>query len=233
MAQKKNTFTKYLGGLAVAVLLPLSFYFITKALSKDKIKLPDYYVVEGKDANGDTAYHKVGDIALTNQLGEQITTNGTLAGKSMVISLFYTGCDDTCRKVIGNVTMLQKAFRRNPRMENQLDTIVQFISISTDPVHDTVPALRAYADGFHANHDHWWFLRGDATAINNFVANELHMPSAKGQDGFLHSNTYVLVDKNRYVRGYYNGLDTGDVRRCADDIVLLSLEKENRKKHRK
>jgi protein SCO1/2 len=233
MAQKKNTFTKYLGGLAVAVLLPLSFYFITKALSKDKIKLPDYYVVEGKDANGDTTYHKVGDIALTNQLGEQITTNGTLAGKSMVISLFYTNCDDTCRKVIGNVTMLQKAFRRNPRMENQLDTIVQFVSISTDPVHDTVPALRAYADGFHANHDHWWFLRGDATVINNFVANELHMPATKGQNGFLHSNTYVLVDKNRYVRGYYNGLDTGDVRRCADDIVLLSLEKENRKKHRK
>jgi protein SCO1/2 len=52
-----------------------------------------------------------------------------------------------------------------------------------------------------------------------------------GADDFIHSQKLVLLDFDRNIRGYYDGLDPADVKRCADDIVLLTLEKKRKKKH--
>jgi len=215
-------------GLAVAFLLPLSFYVITKLLSKDKIFLPRYYNVERVDTklidgvqHADTVYHKVGDVMLTNQLGDLISVNKDLKDKVLLIDLFFTQCGTVCPKLTSNMTMLQKAFRKN-------DTAVHLISISVDPVRDSVSVLKAYADRYGANHDHWWFLTGNRQDIYEYTRNQLKLlakPADGGVEELDHSQTLVLVDKNRYVRGYYNGLDTAELRRCADDIVLLSLEK--------
>ncbi len=122
------------------------------------------------------------------------------------------------------MTMLQKAFRKN-------DTTVQLISITIDPENDSVAALKAYAERFKANPDHWWFLTGDRSMIYNYVYKELKLmikPSDAGAEELDHTPTIVLIDKDRYVRGYYNGLDTIALKYCADDIGLLSMEK-NRK----
>jgi protein SCO1/2 len=147
----------------------------------------------------------------------------------LVIDFFFINCPSVCQKLTGNMTMLQRAFRKNPRMETSLESDVQFLSITVDPAHDTFPAMRAYADRFYANHDHWWFLTGDKQIIYNFARNELKVavgPGDGGADDFIHTEKLTLIDRERHIRGYYDGLDTADVRRCADDIVLLTLEKE-------
>ncbi len=227
-------------GLAVAFLLPLSFYMIAKVLSKDKIYLPGYYGVERVDSatvDGkvmlDTVYHKVSDLKLVNQLGQDVTLNGTLENRILVVGFFFTNCSAVCPKLAGNITMLQRAFRRNPKMENALDNTVHFLLISVDPANDTVNALRAYADRFGANHDHWWFLTGDKPSIYNYARNELKLsvgPGDGGADDLIHSQKLVLLDARRHIRGYYDGLDTVAIKHCADDIVLLTMEKEKRKK---
>ena len=125
-----------------------------------------------------------------------------------------------------NMTMLQRAFRKN-------DTTVHLLSISVDPANDSVQALRSYADNIGVNHDHWWFLTGDRQAIYDYARNHLKLlakPADGGIEELNHSQTLVLLDKDRYVRGYYDGLDTASLKHCADDIILLSLEKK-RKKH--
>ncbi|MES2704118.1 MAG: SCO family protein [Bacteroidota bacterium] len=236
MSQRSNK--RFLGGLAVAFLLPLSFYFIARFLSKDKIHLPGRYGVERVDsaAGGrDTVYHKIGDITLTNQLGEQVSLNGTLAGKIVVISFFFADCPVICPKLNKNVALLQKAFRKNPKTANNLDNTVHFLSITINPEKDTFQALRLYADRFGANHDHWWFLTGDRKTIYDFARNELHVGAGPGDGGaedFDHSQQLVLLDKDRIIRGYYNGLDSLELRKCADDMVLLTMEKEHKRKKR-
>lgn len=238
MSNKRSS-KGFILGLTVALLLPLSFYMIVHLMAKDRIYLPKYYVPESvgtKTVNGkqvpDTNYHKVGELTLVNQLGETVSLNKDLPGKVMVVNFFYISCPTICPKLTGNIGLLQKAFKKNPKMESSFDTVVQFVSISVNPTADSVHALRAYGDAHGVNHDKWWFLTGDKKAIYNYARNELHLAVPGGDGGaedFIHSQKLVLIDQQRYIRGYYDGLDTAEVKRCADDIVLLTLEKKKKK----
>ncbi len=238
MTEKKSNKKIFLA-LVVAVLLPLFFYLVTNELSKGKVKMPHYYLIDKIDSQvvsgkmkRDTTFHKVGDIVLTNQLGEQVSLNKSLMGKSVVLDFFFTTCPTICPRLSKNMLQLQTSFRRDPKKEASLDTIVQFISITVNPGYDSFQVLRAYADRFRANPDHWWFLTGDKKTIYNFIRNELGIstgPGDGGADDFIHTDRFVLLDKDRFIRGYYDGLNDTDVRKCADDIVLLTLERKHKK----
>lgn len=235
MTDNKNKKLRLLGGLAVAFLLPLSFYIIAKLLAKDKIDMPGYYVaasVDTLDDDGeeiyDTTFKQVADISLVNQLGDTVSINKNLEGKIVVVNFFFTDCATICPRLTGNITMLQKAFKKN-------DTTVHLVSISVDPKRDSVPVLRDYADRFGVNHDHWWFMTGNREQVYSYARNELRVVMNEGGQGiedFVHSQKLVLLDKERHIRGYYDGLDTAELKLCADDIVLLSLEKKRKKKRR-
>jgi len=238
--RKSNFYIKISGAFAVAVLLPLFFYFIVKHLSEGKLKMPRYYIVEHTDSsveNGktkyDTIYHRIADVTLTNQLGQRVSLDSTLKGKILVIDFFFVNCPAACPKLTSNMVLLQKAFTKDPKREYSLEKMVQFISITVNPASDSVPVLRRYADHYGADHDRWWFLTGDKRSIFNFAQNELHMVSGIGDGGaddFMHTQSIVLVDTDRHIRGYYNGLDSTAVKHCADDIVLLTMEKEKKTK---
>lgn len=219
--------------MAVAFLLPLSFYLVVKLMSKDNIDLPDYFVVDRVDTvveKGktyyDSVYHRVADIELTNQFGETVSINKGMGDKIVVINFFFTTCPTVCPKLTQHVKMIQRAFKKN-------DTTVHLISITVDPEKDSFPAIRAYADKNGVNHDHWWFLTGDREKIYNYAYNELHVvmgEGGQGVDDFIHTQKLVLLDKERHIRGYYDGLDTAELRRCADDIILLTMEKKHKRR---
>ena len=239
MSQNKGN-KKYLIGIAVAFGLPLFCYLLVSRLSKNAVHFPKYYIVDSVakhitngTAEYDTVYHIVNDLRLTNQLGELISTDSNLKGKILVIDFFFISCPTICPRLTANMAMLQNSFRKLRRKENNLDTVVHFVSITVNPSSDSFQRMRTYADRHGANPDHWWFLTGDKKTIYNFARNELFVTVAPGDGGpedFIHTEKMVLVDKNRHIRGYYNGLDTLDVRKCADDIVLLTLEKERKRK---
>lgn len=130
-----------------------------------------------------------------------------------------------------NMKLLNKAFVKN-------DTSMKFLSISVDPQNDSVPRLRQYANQLHVNHDKWLFLTGNKQSIYDYARNELKLklvPGDGGADDFIHPDQFVLIDKYRNIRGYYNGLDSDHVRLCAEDISYLMLEKnkyhEKNKRH--
>lgn len=231
----KRSNGKFFLGITVAVLLPLSFYLVTDRISRGKVKMPGHYAIDRVDSqtgHRDTIYHQLADLTLTNQLGEQVSLNTTLKGKILVIDFFFTTCATTCPQLARSMKLLQTSFKKDPKKEASLDTIVQFISITIDPAHDSFPALRAYADRYGANHDHWWFLTGDKKSIYNFARNEVRLgigPGDGGAEDFIHSSQFILVDKDRYIRGYYEGLSDTSIRKCADDIVLLTMERKHGK----
>lgn len=223
-----NSRKKFFKGLAVAAVAltlgtPLLFWGITRLLSKDKIELPHYYHAQSAQGT-DTVFHQVAEFSFINQLNTQISINKDLEGKMVVIGFFSLKNKETADRLTGNMTLLQRAFRRTAMKDN--DTLVQFITITTDPVNDSFPALRNQAEHFAVNHDHWWMLTGDAHAIGKYAKDELGLPFEQGhpKEGQL-----VLLDKERFIRGYFNGLDSGEVRRCANDIGWLVLEKKHKK----
>lgn len=235
--KRKN---KFLIGIAVAVLLPLSFYLIAKALKKDQIMMPRYYIpekinsttVDGKKVY-DTIFHRVQDVTLTNQVGEQISLNTDLAGKILVVDFIFTNCPSLCPRLTENMKLLQRAFRKDPKKETDMNNQVHLISITVDPERDSFQQLRKYADRFGVNHDHWYFLTGNRDVIYNFARKDLGLsvqPGEGGADDFIHTQKIVVIDADRYIRGYYDGLDSLAVSKCAYDISLLSMEKKKNKR---
>ena len=225
---------KFFLALTVALLLPFSFYIIAKVMKKDQLAMPGYYNPEKIDTtvhNGklsfDTTFHVVRDLVLQNQSGDIVSLNEDLKGKMILVEVFFTNCGTICPQLTNNISyFLHRAFKKN-------DTTVHFVSISIDPEHDSVSVLKSYSEKYKANPDHWWFLTGDRKLIYNYLHHELKLmvkPSDNGAEELDHTPTLVLIDKNRFIRGYYNGLDTVALKQCADDIGLISMQKKHKKK---
>lgn len=228
---KSNRSKKYIIGFAVAFLLPLSFYLIAIVKGKDKLALPKHYrlialdtVIRDGHRFQDSIYYQVPDITLTNQLGKVVQLNKDLKNKVLVIQFLFTNCSSVCPAITKNMGVLQKAFKKN-------DTLVQLISITVDPARDSVAAMRAYAERFHVNHDRWWMLTGEKQAIYNYAKDALQMQIGNGDGGvedLVHSDKLVVLDEQRVIRGYYNANDPFDLKRCADDVVLIGMEKKRK-----
>lgn len=237
MADKRNNY-RFIIGLAVALLLPLSFYMVAKLMGKDQIHMPRYYVADRVDSTRkggrevyDTVFHHTADLQAVNQFGDRISLNQDLKDRILVVNFFFTTCPGICPRLTRNIHLLQKAYNRTAMKRN--DTIVHFVSITVNPERDSVPALRAYAARYDADFNRWWFLTGDKKALYNYARNELHLATPQGDGGaddFIHSEQLVLLDRDRNIRGYYNGLDTAELQRCANDIGLLYLEKKKGRK---
>ena len=110
------------------------------------------------------------------------------------------------------------------------DSIVQFISISIDPEHDSVPELRKFADRYNVNHDSWWFVSGNKKDVYDFALNELKASVADSSvdTAFIHTPNFFLLDSNYVVRGWYDGFDTVKQEKLVRDIPLLMLERDKK-----
>ena len=132
-----------------------------------------------------------------------------------------------------NMHKLQASFK-NPSGKNVADSmIVQFLSFSVDPERDSVAALKAYADKYRIDHNSWWMLTGNKKTIYDFGINELKLGLVDGEGvdtSFIHTDRFVLLDKNHVLRGYYNGLDTTSLAKLAEDVGKLMLEKDKHEK---
>jgi len=107
------------------------------------------------------------------------------------------------------------------------------MSFTVDPENDSVSVLKKYADRFGVIHDNWWFLTGNKKDIYQFAFEELKVDQFSEEPvspDFVHTSRFVLIDKAYKVRGYYNGLDSADMKKLARDIGLLMLEKDGQKK---
>ncbi|HEX8462127.1 MAG TPA: SCO family protein [Segetibacter sp.] len=209
-------------------------------MSEDAVVMPRRFLmdsvisntVDGKTST-DTVWHKTGNITLTNQLGDTVSLYD-IKNKIIVIDFFFTRCPSICPDMTKNMSRMQQSFSHYTQGRKVIDsTIVQFVSLTVDPDRDSVGALRKYADKFHVNHDNWWMLTGNKKTIYDFALNEIKLAIVDGEgvdSSFIHSQRFILLDKDFTVRGYYNGLDTTSLSTLAKDIGLLMLEKDRKKR---
>ncbi|MES2848796.1 MAG: SCO family protein [Bacteroidota bacterium] len=218
-------------GLLLATVLPICGYVLVKYYSEQSVHMPLRYFYDGVDTikdggkiRTDTAWHKVKNISFTNQLGKTVSLD-SLKGKIIVVDFFFTRCPNICPGLALRMKKLQQSFT------NSNDSIVQFISISVDPENDSVPQLRKFADRFTSNHDNWWFVTGDKKEIYDFGLHELKASVADSDVDsiFIHTPYFFLLDKNRIVRGWYDGFDSTKQAKLVRDIPLLMLEKDKKR----
>ena len=207
-------------------------------MSEGKLFLPEYYVVDDvvtkEDGTKDTVYHQVAEASFTNQFGEEVSLNKDLKGKILVVDFMFTTCPTICPQLTSNMEAIQYSFRKDPSRKSRLDTAIHFISITVDPERDSFPVMRKYADDRKLNHKNWWFLTGSREDIYNYARKELRVTVGEGEEGiddFLHTQKIVVLDTMRYIRGYYDGLDTAEIIRCTEDIVILTKQKYRKKEN--
>lgn len=167
--------------------------------------------------------HRIGNFSLTNQDGENITLDD-VKGKIHVAEYFFTHCQSICP--VMNEQM-QRVHRKFKSIED-----VKILSFTVDPKNDTVQRMKWYANKHKATGSNWHFLTGDKDALyrlartSYFVLKpaEARNLGDAGSD-FIHTNNFVLVDRELRIRGYYDGTKQAEVTKLMHDIELL-LEEE-------
>lgn len=172
----------------------------------------------------DTVFHKIADFSLTNQLGQQVSLKD-MEGKVLLVDFFFTSCPSICPTLTANLRKIQDAYVKN-------DTLLQILSFTVDPTRDTVDRLREYGYKYKINPDNWWMLTGEKKTIYDLARHQFFVSVTEGNGGpddFIHTEKLVLIDKNRHIRGYYDGLDSNAIKQVANDIATLHLEKDRSK----
>lgn len=225
--------------ILVALLLPLGAYFIVKRQSEKAVVMPRHYhadtvrtvVKKGKRVT-DTVWHRIKEFSLVNQEGRTITWD-SLRGKIVIADLFFTRCPTICPPMTRNMKRLAESIHNGKRVGDRTNRLVHFISFSIDPERDSVARLKYWADRFQIDPEQWWLLTGDKKAIYDLAIQEMKVGAEDGtgyDTAFIHSDKFVLIDSNRHVRGYYDGLDSVSLARLSNDLVLLTMEKDPNRK---
>lgn len=220
-----NFFKKSVPTLIVmGVLSIVIIYGIYSVLVPDK-KLPVYNPSDVNPRLVDESLlhirrnHKVLDFTLIDQNGDTITEK-TYKDKIYVTDFFFTRCMTICPIMTTNMEQLQKEFLN--------DDEVMFLSHSVTPVIDSVSVLRAYADKKGVIDAKWHITTGDKKHIYELARKSYFAVLDEGDGGlqdFIHTENFVLVDKKRQIRGYYDGTDIKDMERLIADIKLLKQTK--------
>lgn len=165
--------------------------------------------------------HKVGAFSFLDQQGDTVTQKN-LNGKVSVIEYFYTTCTAICPKMNKNMDGIYETFKDNPGF--------QILSNTVDPATDSVPVLAKYAEQWDANPKVWKFLTGPkkelfSLATEGYLLNAADSIGVNGE--YVHTQWFALVDQNRQVRGFYDGLKQSDLQKLKTDVrKLLKKGKE-------
>ncbi|MBL4746260.1 MAG: SCO family protein [Flavobacteriaceae bacterium] len=164
----------------------------------------------------------------TNQEGK-VMSSDYYKGKVYVVEFFFTTCTTICPKM--NVNMV--------KIQNEFYSAIDFgiASFSINPKHDTPEVLKSYAKEKGATSRRWHFFTGDQAEIYKLATEGFTLyvgENKKEIDGFEHSGSFALIDKNGFIRsrkddfgnsiGFYDGLSEEGIKMIIEDITILLKE---------
>ena len=204
---------------SILFLSLLAFSCAEQPVKTNKLLLP---IIGEKKLAGvegtDTIYHAIQPFSFINQFNDTVTEK-VIENKIYVADFFFATCQSICPKMSSQLVHVQNAFKN--------DKDVMILSHTVNPLHDTVEVLNGYAQGYGAIKNKWHFLTGNKKALYD-LARYSYLVNALEEDGsdegFLHSELFILVDKQKRIRGFYDGTDSVAVVKLISDITLLKQE---------
>lgn len=166
---------------------------------------------------GDVSIYKTPSFQLLNQSNELVSSS-SLKNKVKVVDFFFTNCPTICPKMTTHLQLVQDKFKDDDR--------VHIISYSIDGVNDTPAKLAKYAQAYQIKKEKWSLLTGNIDTVLE-LSKDYKVRAFQVSDevtDLIHDGTFILVDTQSRVRGYYNGLSLNDTYKLIKDIEILVKE---------
>jgi len=201
----------------LSVIIISVFYNLLKVEKKLPIYQPASVNAELVDSTiqYQKKYHKIADFSLINQNGETITQD-YYKDKIYVADFFFTTCQTICPVMTKDMPEVQKAFIT--------DNDVKMLSHTVTPEIDTVAQLKRYAQEKGVNASKWNLVTGDKKQIYELARKSYLAVKDDGYGGpfdMIHTENFMLIDKERQIRGFYDGTDPKEIERLIEDIKTL------------
>ena len=202
-------------GCLSAIIL-VAFYFALRKKDLLPIHQPKDFNVELVDPSIQHVrkYHKIKDFKLINQNGDTITQND-YENKIYVADFFFTTCQSICPVMTKNMALIQK--------EILDDDDIMLLSHSVTPEIDSVAQLKRYAIEKGVIDNKWNLVTGDRKQIYDLARKSYLAVKSDGTEGYgmIHTENFVLIDKEKRVRGTYDGTKDEEIEKLLEDIQIL------------
>jgi protein SCO1/2 len=221
-----NKFFK--AGILVAILvIPVFVFLYLKYYSKNYYRLTVFYAQDSVLLDKSykiTKAHQIPSFSFLNQ-DSLLISSDTFGNKIMVVDFFFTRCQTICPKMTNNLALVKDELN---------DADIQFVSFTVDPNYDKPWVLKKHISSKSVDLNGWMFLTGVKDSIYNLAQKGFFLSAMEDPEhpvDFIHSDKVVLVDRNKWIRGYYNGTDKKDMDRLIAEIkVLKQIEKDEQQK---
>ena len=210
-------------GIAFAILSLIIILIFYNILNVEK-PLPIYQPAQVNSELVDSTlldkrkYHIIADFSLTNQNGEIVTQNN-YTNKIYVADFFFTTCQTICPIMTDHMFQIQN--------EILTDDEVMLLSHTVTPEIDSVEQLKRYAIEKGVVDRKWNLVTGDKKQIYD-LARKSYLAVKTIGDGdqydMIHTENFMLIDKSRQIRGFYDGTKAEDIERLLNDIKILKKE---------
>ena len=160
-------------------------------------------------------YHTIADFALTNQNGKLVTQKD-YENKIYIADFFFTTCPTICPIMTKNMAGIQDKILN--------DEDVMLLSHSVTPDIDSVPQLKKYALEKGVKDSKWNLVTGDKQQIYELARKSYMAVKTDGDGGpydMIHTENFILVDKERRIRGFYDGTDSEEMKKLLSDLEIL------------
>jgi protein SCO1/2 len=216
---KKSTSTLIFLAIFSGIAIPV-FYHLLKVENRLKIYNPSDVNPRLVDESilHVQKNHTIADFKLINQNGNTVT-NKDYKGKIYIADFFFTRCQNICVAMAYNMSELQEFYKN--------DTEIMFLSHSVTPLIDSVAVLKEYAIKKGVVDKKWNVTTGVKKHIYELARKSYFAVLDEGngdENDFIHTEQFILVDKNRRIRGYYDGTNDKEMVKLKEDIVSLKEE---------
>lgn len=168
-------------------------------------------------------HHRISDFELINQDGNAVSQKN-FEGKIYVADFFFTTCSSICPRMSSQLHRVSEKFSDEPD--------VMILSHTVMPEVDSVYVLAEYAKHYHADSEKWMFVTGEKKKIyelarkSYLAVKDINLASDQNGDehDFIHTENFILVDKNKRIRGFYDGTSMDDVNRLIEEMEILLRE---------
>lgn len=206
---------KLIGAAAILLLCNACKFNTEKTLPIYGNRTPLTKTVDGKTTT-DTLYQTVGSFKMVSQYGDSVS-NKTMDGNIYVADFFFTTCPSICPIMHRNMLAVYSEFKTDPNFK--------ILSYTIDPKHDSVPVLKNYADKLGISGKTWLLVQGKKEETYQLSASYLvTKPQEDAKQQYIHDGLFILVDKQKRIRGSYDGTDPKQVGLLIEDIKALKAE---------
>ena len=194
-----------------------SFYYVNKPIETLPIYSPSMVSKELVEENIQfiKKYHKIKDFSMKNQNGETITQE-FYNDKIYVADFFFTTCPTICPIMTENMGYVQEKIKN--------DSDILLLSFSVTPEIDSVEQLKKYALEKNVIDSKWNLVTGNKKDIYNLARTSYLVAKTNGDGGkydMIHTENFVLVDKEKRIRGFYDGTNSKEMDQLLNDIKIL------------